>query len=166
MTDHDTSSTPATQSVVLEREFDAPIESVWTMWADADHFAAWYGPQGASIPLAEMDTRVGGRRRICMEMTTPDGSMQMWFVGEFLTVEAPTLLVYTESMADPDGNVLDPAAAGMPADHPAVTEVRVELTDLGGRTALTLTHAGVPADSPGAMGWTMALDKLSSFLAG
>lgn len=165
MTDHDT-TTGGTQSVVLEREFDAPIETVWTMWADAEHFAAWYGPSGASIPVAEMDTRSGGRRRLCMEMTTPDGSMQMWFVGEFLVVDAPTRLVYTESMADADGNVLDPSTTGMPADHPGVTEVTVELSDLGGRTALTLTHAGVPADSPGAMGWTMALDKLAALLAG
>ena len=29
-----------------------------------------------------------------------------------------------------------------------------------------LTHAGIPADSPGAMGWNMALDKLVTHLAG
>ena len=25
-----------------------------------------------------------------------------------------------------------------------------------------MTHAGIPADSPGAAGWTMALDKLAA----
>ena len=29
-----------------------------------------------------------------------------------------------------------------------------------------MTHRGVPADSPGAAGWTMALDKLATYLAG
>ena len=41
------------------------------------------------------------------------------------------------------------------------TEVRVELEDVGGRTKMVLTHAGIPSDSPGATGWTMALDKLA-----
>ena len=42
------------------------------------------------------------------------------------------------------------------------TEVRVDLEDLGGRTKMVLTHVGIPADSPGATGWTMALDKLAA----
>jgi hypothetical protein len=46
------------------------------------------------------------------------------------------------------------------------TEVRVELTDLGDRTRMVLTHSGVPADSPGAAGWTMAFDKLDAYAAG
>ena len=29
---------------------------------------------------------------------------------------------------------------------------------------MVLTHAGVPADSPGAAGWAMALDKLATRL--
>jgi hypothetical protein len=27
---------------------------------------------------------------------------------------------------------------------------------------MVMTHAGVPGDSPGATGWTMALDKLAA----
>ncbi len=43
-----------------------------------------------------------------------------------------------------------------------ITEVRVELEDVAGRTKMVLTHAGIPADSPGATGWAMALDKLAA----
>ena len=53
---------------------------------------------------------------------------------------------------------------GMPEGHPTTTEVRVELQDLGGRTKMTMTHAGIPADSPGAAGWTMAFEKLAAYL--
>jgi len=49
-------------SVVIERTLDAPVEMVWKLWTESEHFAAWYGPQGASIPTAEMDVRVGGTR--------------------------------------------------------------------------------------------------------
>ncbi len=159
MTDND-----ATKSVVIERTFDAPVRLIWQMWVSAQHFQAWYGPTGASIPVAEMDVRVGGRRLICMAMDTPNGPMQMWFTGEYLEIDEYVRLVYTESMSDENGNVLDPADMGMPG--PAVTQITVELTDLGERTAMTMTHAGVAADSPGAAGWNMAIEKLSGYVDG
>ena len=155
----------ATQSVTLERTLDAPIDLVWQMWTDADHFAAWYGPTGATVPVIEMEVSVGGTRHFCIEMQTPDGQSRMWFVGEYRVIDHPTRLVYTESMSDPDGNRLSPQAMGMPGGHPEITEVTVELTDLDGRTRMVMTHAGIPADSPGAMGWNMALDKLEAHLA-
>ena len=45
---------------------------------------------------------------------------------------------------------------------PSGLEIRIELEYVGGRTRMVLTHAGVPADSPGAAGWAMALDKLAA----
>ena len=68
-----------TDSVVIERHFDAPVELVWKMWTESEHFAAWYGPTGATIPVAKMNVWVGGSRHICMAMETPNGPMQMWF---------------------------------------------------------------------------------------
>jgi len=151
-------------SVVIERSFDAPVDLVWQMWTDPEHFRAWYGPTGATIPVARMDVRVGGTRLVCMEMTSPKGPMQMWFTGEYLDVVANERLVYTESMSDEHGNVSSPADLGMPDGHPTTTEVRVELEDIGGRTKMVLTHVGIPSDSPGATGWAMALDKLAAHL--
>jgi uncharacterized protein YndB with AHSA1/START domain len=152
-------------AVVIERSFDAPVELIWQMWTDPEHFAAWYGPDGASIPVAKMDVRVGGTRLVGMEVHTPNGPMQMWFTGEYREVVLNERLVYTESTCDENGNVLSPADMGMPEGHPTTTEVRVELTDVGGRTKLVMTHAGIPADSPGAAGWAMALDKLATHVA-
>jgi uncharacterized protein YndB with AHSA1/START domain len=147
---------------MIERTIDAPVDLVWRMWTEAEHFAAWYGPTGARVPVATMDVRVGGGRHIGMEMDTPDGPMRMWFVGEYREVDAPHRLVYTEAVADEDGNVLGPEQTGMPAHHPVTTEVTVVLHDVDGRTRMVLTHAGVPADSPGATGWRMAFDKLDA----
>jgi uncharacterized protein YndB with AHSA1/START domain len=149
-------------AVVIERSFDAPVDLIWQMWTDPEHFAAWYGPDGASIPVAKMDVRVGGTRLVSMEMPTPDGPMRMWFTGEYRVVVENEQLVYTESMSDENGRVLSPSDMGMPAGHPTTTEVRVELEDVGGRTKMVMTHAGIPGDSPGAAGWAMALDKLAT----
>jgi uncharacterized protein YndB with AHSA1/START domain len=99
-----------------------------------------------------------------MEMDGPSGPMQLWFTGEYRAVEAGRRLVYTECMADATGRVLSPAEAGLPDGHPAVTEVIVDFDDLGGRTRMVMTHRGVPADSGGAMGWSMAFDKLAARL--
>jgi uncharacterized protein YndB with AHSA1/START domain len=152
-------------AVVIERMLDAPADLVWRMWTEPEHFAAWYGPARATIPVARMDVRVGGTRLVCMQMETSNGTMQMWFTGEYLEVVENKRLVYTESMSDENGNVLRPSETGMPAGHPTTTEILVELDDLGGRTRMTMTHVGVPEDSPGAAGWVMALDKLAAYVA-
>lgn len=141
---------PTRDAVVLARTLSAPPESVWELWTDPDHFAAWYGPFGATITVHAMDVRVGGDRRLSMSVQTPDGERVMHFTGVHLEVRPHRLLSYTEAIVDvPDG---DP--------HGAATEVRVELEPADAGTRLTLTHLGIPAGSPGEMGWTMALDKL------
>ena len=105
-------SDTSSKSVVIERTFHAPRSLVWQMRTESEHFAAWYGPMGASIPVAEMDVRIG-----------------------------------------------DPVSMGMPAGAPTSTRIIVEPSDLDGETKMLMTREGVPADSPGAMGWGMALDK-------
>ena len=147
--------------VVIERNFEAPVDLIWKMWTEPEHFKQWYGPTGASIPVAKMDVRVGGRRLVGLAMETPGGPMQMWFTGEYREVVQNERLVYTESMSDEHGNLA--AHPEMTGGHPVATEVRVELEDIGGRTKMVMTHAGIPADSPGAAGWAMALDKLATY---
>ena len=147
-------------AVVIERIFDAPIALIWQMWIQPEHFKKWYGPKGFSVPVAEMDVRVGGKRLICMEMQTPDRTMKMWTTGEHIEIIPNQRLVYTECMSDENGNLV-----AMPgSDSPMITEVTVVLEDLGGRTKMVMTHAGIPADSGGNAGWEQAFDKLTDLL--
>lgn len=143
--------------MVLDRTLDAPLEDVWRQWADPDCFAGWYGPPGAEVRVADMDVREGGRRHFSMSVEQPSGTVEMWFVGEFLDVEEPFLLRYSESMSDADGHAVE-------GEHAAATTVTMGLEDLGGTTHLRLTHEGVPAGSPGETGWRRALDKLAASL--
>jgi uncharacterized protein YndB with AHSA1/START domain len=155
-------SSGSQQALIIERTFDAPVELVWQMWTDPQHFAAWYGPESASVTVAKMDVRAAGTRLFCIEMQTPNGPMQMWFAGEYLEVVENARLVYTEFMSDEFGNVSTASDDGSAPGHPMTTEVRVELEDIDGRTKMLMTHAGIPADSPGAVGWVMAFDKLAA----
>lgn len=140
-------------TVRIERVLDAPPEVVWAMWAESEHFAAWYGPTGALVEVREFDLSVGGRRDVQMTVDTPSGPMQMRFVGEHREIDPPHRLVYSETLVDDDG-----AAR---SEH---TEVVVELAAEGTGTRLTLLHIGVPPGSPGEAGWNMALDGLADRL--
>ena len=156
---------PSPDSVKIEREFAAPIELVWQMWTEEEHFKSWYGPMGMQIPVANMDVQVGGKRLICMEMNMPDRQMKMWMTGEYLEITPHTRLRYTEAMCDEDGNIMSPEMMGMPAGSPTNTEVVVELEATDGGTKMTMMHIGVPAGSPGEGGWNMAFDKMAPYVA-
>lgn len=153
------------EAVVIERSFDAPADLIWQMWTDPEHVKEWFGPTGATIPVARMDVRVGGRRLVCMEVETPAGRKSMWLAGEYLQVVTNQLLVYTEFISDENGDAVSPSQMGMGDGHPTTTEVRVELEESAGVTRMVMTHSGIPSDSPGAAGWTMAVDKLASRVA-
>ena len=88
----------------------------------------------------------------------------MWTSGEFVEIVPNERLVYTDSPADENGNLVSPSAMGMPEGYPALTEVRVVLEDLGGHTKMVMTHAGMPADSGAGGGWEQAFDKLADYL--
>lgn len=151
--------------VRIEREFDAPLDLVWQLWTDPELFKQWYGPNGMAVPVAEMDVKVGGTRKVCMSMQTPERSMTMWFTGVYKEVNAPHRLIYTESMCDEDGTIIPPQQMGMPEGFPDITEVIVDLSEVDGKTKMILVHVGVEAGTAGAGGWNQAFDKLATLLA-
>ena len=61
------------REITLTRTFDAPRKLVFSMWTDAKHLAAWWGPHGWTNPRAEADPRPGGR--ILIHMQAPDGTV-------------------------------------------------------------------------------------------
>ncbi len=152
-----------TEWVRIEREIDASIDLVWQMWTDPALFKQWYGPNGMSVPTAEMDVTVGGARKVCMAMQSPERSMEMWFTGVYKEVSAPGRLVYTESMCDAAGTIISPQSMGMPDTFPDITEVIVELSEVDGKTRMVMVHVGVAEGTAGAGGWNQAFDKLAAF---
>lgn len=151
--------------VKIQRKLDAPIEDVWAMWTDPELFKTWYGPMGMTVPTAQMDVVVGGIRWVCMEMVSPERTMSMWFTGVYKEVRRPSRLVYTESMCTEDGTIISPQSMGMPQGTPDVTEVIIELNEVGGKTVMLMAHVGVPEGSAGEGGWKQAFDKLEDRLA-
>jgi uncharacterized protein YndB with AHSA1/START domain len=108
------------RDLVMERVFDAPRELVWNVMNDPAQVSNWWGPRGHTAPVAAMDLLVGGTWRWVGH--TPDGR-DVPFTGEYLEVDPPSKLVYTEIYDVPPFN--EPGAA-------AINTITYE--DLGGRT--------------------------------
>lgn len=61
------------REIVLVRVYDAPRHAVFAAWTDPDAFCQWFGPEGYTCTVFEMDVRPGGRARF--EMVSPDGTV-------------------------------------------------------------------------------------------
>lgn len=59
-------------TVAYERRVNAAPELAWKAWTQPDLFARWFGPDGFTITVQEMDVRPGGRSRFLMH--GPDGT--------------------------------------------------------------------------------------------
>lgn len=61
--------TAADKSIVLERSFDASIADVWDLWTTKDGIESWWGPEGFSVEVIELDLRAGGQLFYAMTAT-------------------------------------------------------------------------------------------------
>ncbi len=153
------------KDLVITRVFDAPRDLVWNAWTDPESLKRWWGPKGFTTPYAKIDLRVGGKYLNCMR--SPEGK-DYWSTGVYREIVPMERIVCTDSFADEEGNVVPATHYGMGPDLPIEMLVTVTLEDQGGKTKLTLRHAGLPAgpDQEGAeAGWSQSLDKLAVALA-
>lgn len=79
------------REIVLTRMFDAPREMVFDACADPKQVVEWWGPNGFTIKIDEMDVRVGGRW--IYTMRGPDGTEYPNF-GVFTEVRRPEVLAH------------------------------------------------------------------------
>jgi uncharacterized protein YndB with AHSA1/START domain len=164
MTDQARSRSATTeQELVIERVFDAPLELVWKAWTEPEHMMRWWGPKGYTAPACEIDFRVGGKYLNCMR--SPEGQ-DYWSTGVYREIVPLERIVATDSFADEHGNVVPATHYGMTAEMPLEMLVTVTFEDLGGKTKLTLRHAGLPAEmrTDAGQGWSESLDKLAQSL--
>src|SRR6266700_4700312 len=98
-----TAAALAERELVITRIFDAPRELVFKVWTDPKHMAQWWGPQGFTNPVCEIDVRPGGALRIVMR--APVGA-QHPMRGVFREILEPERLVFTNIAVDADGNHL------------------------------------------------------------
>lgn len=114
-------TTPTEREIVLTRVFDAPRHLVFDALTKPELVKQWFlGPPGWSMPVCEIDLRVGGAYRYVWRKT---GRQDMGMGGVYREIMPPERLVHTEAFDDFPGDSI-------------VTTVLVEQ---GGRTTLTST---------------------------
>jgi uncharacterized protein YndB with AHSA1/START domain len=152
------------RDLVITRVFDAPRELVWKAWTDPEQMKRWWGPKDFTAPSCTIDLRVGGRYLLCMR--SPEGQ-DFWTTGVYREIAAPERLVYTDSFADAEGNVVPASHYGMGDDFPLEMLVSVTLAELDGRTTMIVTHSGFTAGGMfdgASVGWNESFDKLAASL--
>ena len=156
------SSEPVKRDLVVARIFDAPVEQVWKAWSDPEEVKRWWGPQGFTCPIAEMDFREGGTSLVCMR--SPDGQ-DLYNTWTYRVIAPPDRIEFILNFADKDGRKLDPAELGMPPGIPKDVRHVITLRAVGeGRTEMTVTEYGYTADEVVDMsraGLEQCLDKMA-----
>ena len=150
-----TAAAPTTdRELWLERVFEAPRALVFQAWTDPTRATHWWGPQGYTTLLCEVDARVGGAFRV--RLRSPKGSVHTKR-GVYREVLAPERLVFTYAWDD---------AEGRPGPQTIVT---VRFAAEGARTRLTLHQAlfeTVTSCDQHRGGWTSCLDRFEGWLGG
>jgi uncharacterized protein YndB with AHSA1/START domain len=62
----------ANREMTITRELNAPVALVWEVWTNPDHIKNWWGPNGFTNTIHQMDLRPGGVWELTMH--GPDGT--------------------------------------------------------------------------------------------
>jgi uncharacterized protein YndB with AHSA1/START domain len=88
------------REIVISRVFDAPRELVWEAFTDPKQVVEWWGPNGFTTTIHEMDVRPGDRWRHTMH--GPDGTNYP-NTSVFKEVVKPERIVYSHGGGKEDG---------------------------------------------------------------
>ena len=113
-------TTPGDREIVMTRVFEAPRQLVFDAFSKPELLKRWFGPRGWSLPVCEVDHRVGGGFRFVLR--SPEGK-DMGMRGVYREIGRPERSVHTESFDD----------------YPGESEVTAVFVEDAGKTTLTVT---------------------------
>jgi uncharacterized protein YndB with AHSA1/START domain len=160
------------EKFVIARTFDAPLDVMFTMWTDPRHFSKWLPPTGFEMEFIRSDIRPGGSTFYFM---SNNQGTKMYGRAEYLKIEKPGQLVYTQQFCDEKENISrHPMAPTWPAtmlttvtltaEGPEQTRVSVTWEPYGPTTREEL-ETFINAKAGMTQGWTGSFDKLDAYLA-
>jgi uncharacterized protein YndB with AHSA1/START domain len=121
-------TTPSEREILMTRAFDAPRKLVFEAHSKPELIRRWLlGPDGWSMPVCEVDFRVGGKYRYvwrCERETTPGCApgVEMGMGGVYREIVVPERIVATEKFDQ--------------AWYPGEAVCTLVLLEKGGRTTL------------------------------
>lgn len=143
---------PSDREVKVTRSFKAPRPLVYRAFTEPALVQRWLlGPPGWSMPVCEMDVRVGGRYR--WRWQSEKDASEFGFTGTFREVQPPSKLVHTEAF--------DPGSVGgeYPGSEALVTVTFTERDDLTTVTSLIDFGSKEARDAAIATGMTDGMEQ-------
>ena len=114
-------------TMTVVAEYDAPVERVWQLYADARQLERFWGPPSWPATVVAHDLSPGGR--VTYFMTGPGGEKSAGY-WDVLEVDAPRRFVVVDGFADD---------AGQPNPDMPTTRMELDLHDrAGGGTTMTV----------------------------
>lgn len=144
-------SMPTESTVRVRRSFRAPRALVYRAHTEPELVRRWMlGPPGWTMPVCEMDVRVGGK--YLWRWRSEEDGKEFGFHGEFTEVDAPSRLAHTE--------FFDPGDVG--GDMGEGSVIRDTFEEHDGVTTLTVLmdfHTKAARDAAVATGMTDGMEQ-------
>jgi len=116
-------TTPSDRELALTRVFDAPRRLVFDAWTKPELLKRWLlGPGGWSLPVCDVDLKVGGAFRFVWRHTK---GKEMGMGGVYREVSPPERLVHTEKFDE--------------SWYPGEAVITVTFAEQAGKTTVTTT---------------------------
>ena len=149
----------ASRSVEARHTINATAEEVFDAWVKPELIEAWWGPEGFTTVVRELEAREGGK--FWFEMTSSSGAVS-GVAGFYREIDRPERLEF-EFTEHCTADLPDEVAS--PDERSFVT---VEFKARGAQTEVVITHTGLSADygELAGWGWSSSLEKLGGTLGG
>jgi uncharacterized protein YndB with AHSA1/START domain len=159
------------EKFVITRSFDAPQDLMFEVWTNPEHLSQWLPPTGFEMQFIRGDIKPGGSAFYVMT----GNDLKMYGRTEYLKIEKPSQVVYTQQFCDENEKVArHPMAPTWPetmlttvdlaAEGPKQTRVTVTWEPYGPTTPEEL-ETFIKSKGGMTQGWTGSFDKLDSYLA-
>ena len=89
----------STNSVFVNKEFDADLSLVWDAFTKQEILDQWWAPKPWASKTKFMDFKVGGRRFYAM--VSPEGQ-EHWAIQDFSSISPKTNFKFVDAFADKD----------------------------------------------------------------
>lgn len=146
-----------THDLTSTRTLPVPPAEAWLAWERPDYVKQWWGPDGFTCPVADVDVREGGRTLVCMNAPGFGDLYNTWTYSRIVPHER---IEYVLRFTDESGAPHEPPMPGVPSEVPHV--VTFEPLPDGG-TVLTVTELGYATAEAARLsqqGLEQCLDKL------
>ena len=160
------------EKFVINRTFDAPLELMFEMWTNPKHFSQWLPPTGFKMQFIKSDIQPGGSIFYFM---TGNGDVKMYGRAEYLEIERPNRIVYTQQFCDENGKISrHPKAPTWPETMLTTVELAEEGSDRTRVTVIWIPYGAfsreeletfIKSKAGMTQGWTGSFDKLDAHLS-